>query len=51
MHKLIEEDGDRNNRRRLRKFDGFKFDDNSPEFRAKLQFAVGFLSRRSNINL
>lgn len=43
MHKFIfEEDGDRNNRRRLREFRGFEFNDDSPEFRAKLQYAVGF---------
>lgn len=43
MHKFIfEGDGDRNNRRRLREFRGFEFNDNSPEFRAKLQYAVGF---------
>lgn len=33
MHKFIfEEDGDRNNRRRLREFRGFEFNDDSPEF-------------------
>lgn len=43
MHKFIfGEDGDRNNRRRLREFRGFEFNDDAPEFRAKLQYAVGF---------
>jgi len=43
MHRLIfEEEGDRSNRRRLREFRGFRFGDASPEFRAKLQCAVGF---------
>ncbi|XP_029162923.1 protein DEK-like, partial [Nylanderia fulva] len=43
MHKFIfEEDGDRNNRRRLREFRGFEFNDDSAEFRAKLQYAVRF---------
>lgn len=43
MHKLIfEQDGDRNNRKRLREFDGFKFKDDSPEFAVKMQYAVRF---------
>jgi len=43
IHKLIfEEEGDRSNRRRLREFRGFRFGDVSLEFRAKLQYAVGF---------
>lgn len=43
MHRLIfEEDGDRNNRRRLREFNSFVFNDYSPEFRAKLHYAVRF---------
>ncbi|XP_025992246.2 uncharacterized protein LOC113004129 [Solenopsis invicta] len=43
MHKFIfEEDGDRNNRRRLREFRGFEFSDDSAEFRAKLQYAMRF---------
>lgn len=43
LHKLFfEEDGDRNNRRRLREFNGFKFNDDSLKFRAKVQYAVSF---------
>ncbi|XP_070526694.1 protein DEK-like [Cardiocondyla obscurior] len=43
MHRLIfEEDGDRNNRRRLREFEGFQFRGDSPEFAAKMQYAVRF---------
>jgi len=43
MHKFIfKEEGDRNNRRRLCEFRGFEFNDASPEFGAKLQYAVGF---------
>lgn len=37
MHNFIfEENGDRNNRRRLREFRGFEFNDDSPEFKDKL---------------
>lgn len=43
MHRLIfEEYGDRNNRRRLREFDGFVFKDDTPEFQAKLQYVARF---------
>ena len=43
LHKFIfEEDGDRNNRRRLREFRGFEFSDDSLDFRTKLQYAVRF---------
>lgn len=43
LHKLVfEGDGDRNYRRRLREFNGSKFNDDSPEFRARVQYAVNF---------
>ncbi|XP_077280624.1 uncharacterized protein LOC143907622 [Temnothorax americanus] len=43
MHRFVfEEDGDRNNRRRLRKFKGFTFKDDEPEFAAKMQYALRF---------
>lgn len=54
LHKLIfEQEGDRNNRRRLREFAGFGFSDNSSEFRAKLQhtesFSIGDLISICNV--
>lgn len=43
MHNFIfEEDGDRNNRRLLREFRGFEFNDDLPEFKDKLQHATRF---------
>lgn len=40
LHKLIfHEEGDRGNRKRLREFSGFQFNDDSEEFRGKLEYA------------
>lgn len=50
MHRLIfEEAEDRNNRRRSREFNGFVFNDDSPEFQASVRST--FPDRRLDMNL
>lgn len=54
MHRVVfEEDGDRNNRKRLREFPGCSFTDDSQEYREKLEYAsrlsIGDLTSVCNI--
>lgn len=40
---IFQEDGDRGNRKRIREFSGFDFNDDLKEFHAKLEYAAGLM--------